>query len=509
MTTSVHSRCRTKVIVLTMCLIYVLVLLPPLHSVTAEPISLATLAAGAQLAGTLLSFFQSGADPSKEAILQNREMIKELQKRFDTFGQALEMLAKKIDDLPSEIREDVGESLGVYRTLGVFGVLEALDEHIRIVRDGGVPSTDAKQLWTEYISERSKLFQHRGLSAQHVPHLYIREIRLLRDMQAAPVEIEERRESYRRKILAEMEIMNADEALTGRNISDLLYRTSDLLKKTSRDIFSAADRTSEALIATYGEPTSPRRTPEYVDARSVRDDTVPHYAEFRASLDKLQTLLLLAGYYYDVALNLYILAENLSVELSSRAVLGIYRLRIAQCDADRKAGFATRYYYQMLKNYDKKVSYMGQKDIWREWDQSRRRITDITTLEGLSTIFEMFVLSNSKDMRELIFSSLQEAINRRDSFLESSIVKEAMNNKEAANNSIFIDITDSPNLGTALWDMMKDIQAIIERLSVILCDHIRAEPIPMRDRRIGEPVAKEPESYHGFFPASTIPTYKW
>lgn len=113
---------------------------------------------------SLISFFRSGTDPTLSSVLQNRELIKQLNKGFEAYGTAVKLLLRKIDMLPVIVREEIKKGFDEYQEDKIRGVISLIDEDMKILKEGGALDgsqlyrrLDALQFEARTLAERSDL----------------------------------------------------------------------------------------------------------------------------------------------------------------------------------------------------------------------------------------------------------------------------------------------------------------------------------------------------------------
>ena len=198
---------RKKLIAVAACIIYTSALLHPPKLNSADPLTVFVLATS--LLSIVVRSFESGADPtgtavlqSRELILHNRELIKELHLRFDVIGKALEAIMDKIDDLPQQMEKSVENGLETFRAKKILGVIDLIVQSMSVRKEGEEPSIPLKTHLATLQQESSALMRNSSpLNALILITAAGYELVVLEALKSSQVEIKGRMEAYSKSLL--------------------------------------------------------------------------------------------------------------------------------------------------------------------------------------------------------------------------------------------------------------------------------------------------------------------
>jgi len=95
---------------------------------------LTAIATASTVLSTLISLFDTGASPYGELTAQNREMLVRLHDRLNVQETALAVIAKKVNDLPGEIRNEIDNALRNQNIRNFRAILNTILDDITILK---------------------------------------------------------------------------------------------------------------------------------------------------------------------------------------------------------------------------------------------------------------------------------------------------------------------------------------------------------------------------------------
>ena len=139
-------------------LVTFVVLFVPRQSLSVEPLT--AIAAGAALTATVISLFDTGANPVATATLQNRQMLKSIHARLDNYDKIFQVIFKKLDALPDRIQRRLLQGFDIAQMRQVRGVINNIisdvDQYQKLrANDPNTTATPSSDL-----SERMGILQH-------------------------------------------------------------------------------------------------------------------------------------------------------------------------------------------------------------------------------------------------------------------------------------------------------------------------------------------------------------
>ena len=150
------------------------------HKVHAEPISGTTILYGAGLLLTILSeIYKSqivGADTTRLAVVQNRELLLRLQGQIMSLGNSLTHIHKRINSLPEEISRDTEFQFDQSAQQKFFGVIETLIDEVQMYEENIEPRVSEEHRIHDLEVSRNTLMQRSVLNAPSIIYGWVYEI---------------------------------------------------------------------------------------------------------------------------------------------------------------------------------------------------------------------------------------------------------------------------------------------------------------------------------------------
>ena len=97
--------------------------------------ALTAIAAGAKLTASVISLFDSGANPIATATLQNREMLKSIHLRLDLYDKSFQTIFSKLDDLPDENQKRFLQALDIDQIREVRSAITNIVSDVNVFKD--------------------------------------------------------------------------------------------------------------------------------------------------------------------------------------------------------------------------------------------------------------------------------------------------------------------------------------------------------------------------------------
>lgn len=129
-----------------------------------------TISSAANLAATLLSLMNSGAnsDPIGIMILQNRRMIESIHLRLSAHDKAFKLILEKIDDLPSATQREINKGFDIDQIRRVNAIVQTFESGMKTYKqlikmdpkNSPKPVDDLTLLLHDLKIESRKLLQH-------------------------------------------------------------------------------------------------------------------------------------------------------------------------------------------------------------------------------------------------------------------------------------------------------------------------------------------------------------
>ena len=99
----------------------------------AEPLT--TISVTAQLAGSILTSLQSGANPYGVATIHNRQMLMSVHDRLSGFDAALKVILSRLNRMPGTVRREIGQALDIDQMRSVRAAIALVESDLRTYRE--------------------------------------------------------------------------------------------------------------------------------------------------------------------------------------------------------------------------------------------------------------------------------------------------------------------------------------------------------------------------------------